>query len=500
VAKIKLEMKNISKEFPGVRALEGVNFELLEGEVHALLGINGAGKSTLIKILSGIYGKDSGIIYIDGQEVEINSPQDAMKNGVATVYQDPEMVPTFSGYENIFLGSESEQKGVFAPIDRRVLREKAEEILKQFPVQMDLATPVNEMESVHKEIVAILRALSRQMSILILDEPTSILTETETQVLFRIIRALKEKKVSVIFITHRLEDVYQIADRLTVLRDGKNVATLSVKEKDVDPMTIAEVILGRKIEKEYPEKSESVAEELLTVKNLSLTGCFEDVSFIARKGQILGIFGLVGSGVEEMAKTIYGIFTPTKGQIFRNGKEVALYSADDAIDHGIFLIPGNRRTEGLIVVEPMFFNISLASLNRVTGLLSLVRRKKENSEVRNLIQELAVAPPNLKQKVSFLSGGNQQKVVICKGLFTKAEVYIFVEPTAGVDVGAKASIYRLMRDLSKRAAVVLVSSDCTEVYGMADHVMVMFKGKVTMDQEVGTLSEKEMLLCGVQGS
>ena len=494
----RLTMEGIKKEFPGVRALDGVDFFLKPGEVHALLGINGAGKSTLIKILSGVYTKDEGIISLDEHQIEINSPQDALKHGIATVYQDPQMIPSFTGYENIFLGFETDKKGTFTTIDRKKLNEKAERILERFPVEIDLTAPVSQLTAVEQEIIAILRALSREMSVLVLDEPTSILTETEKQVLFGLIRALRQQGVSVIYISHRLEEIYQIADRLTIIRDGRNVATLSAKDTAGDHMAIAELMLGEKMDHVYPDKGKDFGEEILAVQGLSLEDRFKDVSFAARKGEILGIFGLVGSGAEELAKVIFGLFPSTMGKILIHGNEVRFRSAREAIQNGMFLIPGDRRVEGLIDVQPVSFNISLAGLKRIANFLGLVRRNQEKRDTYALVKQLALNPPNVNLKVSFLSGGNQQKVVICKGLFAEAEIYIFLEPTAGVDVGAKAGIYSLIRELSQEAAVILISSDCEEIAGVCDRVMTLFKGKVTMDEVVDRVSVEEILLCGVK--
>ncbi|UCE54322.1 MAG: sugar ABC transporter ATP-binding protein [Desulfobacterales bacterium] len=496
----RLEMKGISKEFFGVKALDAVDFTLKAGEVHALLGINGAGKSTLIKILSGTYRKDAGTIFLDGSPIEINSPQDAMNFGIATVYQDPEMIPSFTGYENIFLGFETEKRGSFARIDRKKLQEKAEHILERFPVKLDLTKPVLQLTAVEQEIIAILRALSREMAVLVLDEPTSILTENEKQVLFRLMDVLKEQGISIIYISHRLEEIFEVADRLTVIRDGKNVATIGAKEVGSDHMAIAELMLGEKMDHLFPVKTPSAGDEMLAVSELSFEDRFQDVSFTAKIGQILGIFGLVGSGVEELAKVIFGLAPSTRGNLQIRGRNVQLGAPDDAIQNGIFLIPGDRRREGLIDVQPMSFNISLASLKRVANFLGFVQRKREKKEVVELIEQLAITPADVNLKVSYLSGGNQQKVVISKGLFTEAQIYIFLEPTAGVDIGAKAGIYNLIRELSKRAAVIIISSDCEEVSGLCDHVLAMFKGRVTLDEDVDRITPEEILLCGVKGS
>ena len=494
----RLTMEGIRKEFPGVRALDGVDFYLKPGEVHALLGINGAGKSTLIKILSGVYTKDDGKISLDENQIEINSPQDALNHGIATVYQDPQMIPSFTGYENIFLGFETDKKGTFTTIDRKMLNEKAERILERFPVDIDLTAPVSQLTAVEQEIIAILRALSREMSVLVLDEPTSILTENEKQVLFGLIHALRQQGVSIIYISHRLEEIYQIADRLTIIRDGRNVATLSAKDTAGDHMAIAELMLGEKMDHVYPDKGKDPSEEILAVKGLTLEDRFQDVSFVARKGEILGIFGLVGSGAEELAKVIFGLFPSTMGKIQIRGNEVRFRSAREAIQNGMFLIPGDRRVEGLIDVQPVSFNISLAGLKRIANFFGLVRQKQEKRDTYALVKQLALNPPDVNLKVSFLSGGNQQKVVICKGLFAEAEIYIFLEPTAGVDVGARAGIYSLIRELSRESAVILISSDCEEIAGVCDRVMTMFKGKVTMEDVVDCVSVEEILLCGVK--
>ena len=497
---LKLKMKGIVKEFTGVKALDGVDFELKTGEVHALLGINGAGKSTLIKILSGVYQKDAGSIYLDGNRIEIKNAQDAIKHGIATVYQDPQMIPTFTGYENIYLGSESEKKGIFSRINRKKLREKAEQLLERFPVNIDLTRPVIELSAIEKEIIAILRALSKDMSVLVLDEPTSILTETETEVLFNLIKLLKARGVSIIYITHRLKEIYQIADRLTVFKDGKNVATLNTNGGDSDShMAIAELMLGKKLDKVYPEKGQTPGQEIFSVTDLSLNGVFQGVNFSVRKGEIVGIFGLVGSGAEELSKVLFGVLPKTSGAFKLNGREIRVQSPTEAIKQGIFLIPGDRRQEGQISDEPVFFNVSLSNLKKISGLLGLIHRKSENLSVRQLVDQVKVAPRDIHQNVSSLSGGNQQKVVISKGLFSDAEVYIFAEPTVGVDVGSKTGIYNLIRELSAEKGIIIISSDCEEVYGMCDRTMVLYKGEVAMNRDAHECRLEEMLLCGVAG-
>jgi len=491
-------MTGIVKDFPGLRALDGVEFSLARGEIHALLGINGAGKSTLIKILSGVYRKDAGEILIDDEPAVITSPQDAIDCGVATVYQDPQMIPSFTGYENIFLGAESEKKGIFSRIDRGALRARAEALLERFPVDVDLTRPVGELEAVQRESIAVLRALSREnMSVLVLDEPTSILTRSEIDVLFKHVRMLADRGISIIYITHRLDEVFEIADRFTVLRDGKNVATHRTDDPDVDHARVAELMLGEKLTRVYPPKSEVAGDEVMTVSGLGVSGRFEDVSFTARRGSILGVFGLVGSGIDALCKALFGIVGADRGTMTIDGRPVVHRSAADAIRNGLFLIPGDRRAEGQIADQPVAFNMTLANLGRITGLTGWVRRGQERRDASRLVEQLAIKTPGVDEKVSLLSGGNQQKVVIAKGLYAQGEVYVFQDPTVGVDVGAKAGIYKLIRELSADKAVIVVGSDCEEVHGLCDHAMVMYKGRVALDGPAASVPLEQMLLAGL---
>jgi ribose transport system ATP-binding protein len=495
-----LLMKGIVKQFPGVVALAGVDFDLKPGEVHALLGINGAGKSTLIKILAGIYQKDAGEIFFNDHKVEINNPNEAKANGITTVYQDPQMIPSYTGYENIFLGSETRTKSVFSVIQRRNLRQRAQKLLERFPFHVDLNTPVWELATVEKESIAILRALSQEnMSILILDEPTSILTRSERDVLFEQIEILKSRGIAIIYITHRLDEVFQIADRFTVLRDGKNVGTYSIHDSGIDNSKITELMLGEKLNQVFPMRSGVPEEEVLRLDQLSVDGYFEGISLTACKGEILGIFGLVGSGFDELCKSIYGALPSDRGKIIIGRKEVVHRSTGDAVQNGVFLIPGDRRNEGQISDESIAFNITLSNLKEITSVAGLIQTRHERDDARRIVDALNIKTPSVRQKVALLSGGNQQKVVIGKGLYTDSSVYIFEEPTVGVDVGAKSGIYRLIRDLSKDKAVIVASSDVEEVYGISDRVMVMFKGRVVLEKPVQDTRLDEMLLYGLAG-
>ncbi len=493
-----LEMRNIDKEFLSLKALNGANFSLRHGEVHALLGINGAGKSTLIKVLSGVYIRDGGEIRINGQPAKINNPQDAIAAGISTVYQDPQMVESFTGYENIYLGSESEKKGIFTGLNRREMRKMALELLKQYPLDIDIDKHVYELSAIEREIIAVLRALSKQCSILILDEPTSILTEKEKHILFDVLKILKKKGVSIIYITHHLDEVSQICDRFTVFRNGKDVAEVPVINQQVDPSYIAELMLGEKLESLYPEKiADMNGETVFEVEKLSLSGKFENISFSLKKGQIYGIFGLVGSGIDEISKICYGAMDSTDGEIKKHGKKIDLRSVKTAIENGIFLVPGDRKSEGQIGSLPISTNLTIAKMSRILNNFGLIRHNVEAEESKKLVDKLSIATTTIGKKVQELSGGNQQKVVIGKGLFTQAEIYIFTEPTVGVDVGAKFAIYDTMRQLSKDAAVLIISSDPEEILGNADRLMVIHKGKATLEKNAEDTNLKEMLVAAV---
>ncbi|MCG8482202.1 MAG: sugar ABC transporter ATP-binding protein [Clostridia bacterium] len=498
MSEYRLEMKNISKQFLSLKALDKVDFKLKRGEVHALLGINGAGKSTLIKVLSGVYSKDEGQVMIDGKLVEINDPKDAISTGISTVYQDPQMIESFTGYENIYLGSENDRKSIFSGLSRKQMRKNAQALLSQYPLEIDLDKKVYALSAIEREIIAVLRALSKQCKILILDEPTSILTEKEKHILFDVIKMLKQNGVSIIYITHHLDEVSQVCDQITVFRNGKNVAEVKVKNHQVNVHDIAELMLGEKLESLYPQKNkEYLSETMLEVKDLSLNGKFENVNFQVKKGEIYGIFGLVGSGIDEISKILFGAMNESSGKVYKSGKEINLKNPKAMIEEGVFLVPGDRKSEGQIGNFSIANNITIAKMKRVLNKIGLVKKGIENSEAEKMVNHLSIATTHIHKKVQELSGGNQQKVVIGKGLFTQADVYIFSEPTVGVDVGAKFAIYDTMRQLSKDAAVLIISSDPEEVIGNADRMMVVHKGKTTLKADAENTSLKEMLVCAV---
>jgi ABC-type sugar transport system ATPase subunit len=492
---VRLELKKINKQFTAVKALEEADFALKEGEIHALLGINGAGKSTLIKIISGIYSKDSGKIVMNGQTVSINKPQDAIALGISTVYQDPQMIESFTGYENIYLGMENANKLEITTISRKEMKQRALKLLEDYPLDLNIEKPLYSLNAIEREMIAILRALSKNCDILILDEPTSILTETEKQILFNCVRQLKEKGVSIIYITHHLDEVAIICDSYSVFRNGRNVAHEEVTGGTVDVNHIAELMIGEKLSQFYPTKTrEFLGDMVLECRDITIQDKIRNIGFSARKGEILGIFGLVGSGIDEISKVLYGAMRFDSGEIYIDGNPVRLKDTKAAIDKGIYLVPGDRKAEGQIGNLGIAENLTLAKLERVLNKLGLVKRKAELKSAGELVETLSISTPSVRKKVQELSGGNQQKVVIGKGLFSQARVYIFCEPTVGVDVGAKSGIYDIMRELSKTSSVIIISSDPEEVLGNADRVVVINKGSITMSCDANDTSLQKMLV------
>ncbi len=494
-----LEMTGIVKEFSGVRALNDANFSLKKGEVHALLGINGAGKSTLIKVISGVNPIDGGQIKINGRSITINGPQDAKKFGIATVYQAPQMIPSFTGYENVFLGNESEEGSKLRYINRKKLKEKAYRILDKFPIELDLNSPVVNLEPVERECIAILRALVQQdISILILDEPTSILSRKEVDILFSLIEALKAEGVAIIYITHRLNEVFKICDRYTIFRNGQHIATHSCEEKNITHNDIAEMMLNESLSQLYPQRCPEYGKETFVVKNLSSKGNFYDVSFSVHEKEIVGIFGLVGSGIDELSKALFGAIKTNAGSICLKGKILSLASCADAIKEGIFLVPGDRHKEGYIGEENISFNITLSRLSGVSR-LGILKPKLDKTESITLIDMFELRPRDPNYIVASLSGGNQQKVVMAKGIYTNSDVYLFSEPTSGVDIGAKSLIYQRIRELSKDKSTVVISSDCEEVYGLSDRIIIFYKGRIVLNKRTEDMSLDDALVSGLTG-
>jgi ribose transport system ATP-binding protein len=470
-----LEMRQITKRFPGVLALDAVDLSVYPGEVVALAGENGAGKSTLMKILGGVYKPDGGEILINGVETAIRSVADATANYIGFVHQELNVLDNLTVAENVYLGREPLKMGFL--IDRGKLNSDTEVYLKRLGLNVPGKTPLRELSIARQQMVEIAKALSLNARIVIMDEPTSSLTLTETERLLEVIKDLRSQGVSIIYISHRLGEIKEIADRVVVLRDGKNAGTLERNEIDHD--RIVKLMVGRDIEKFYKPPSTTEALPFAEIRNLKTRRYpASPISFDVRKGEILGFAGLVGAGRSEAAQAIFGVDGAISADISLNGKKVNISSARDAIANGIYLVPEDRRTAGLIVDFPIRENITLPALSRYTS-AGLVNREMESSKAKEMCEKLNVKMPSTETKAANLSGGNQQKVVLAKWLSLDPKLLIFDEPTRGIDVGAKAEIYQLMRDLAaKGVAIMMISSDMEEVLGESDRIAVMHEGRI----------------------
>ncbi|ACI19595.1 sugar ABC transporter ATP-binding protein [Dictyoglomus thermophilum] len=479
-----LEVRNIYKSFTGTKpVLEGVSFSLKKGEIHALLGENGAGKSTLIKIISGVLQPDHGDILLKGKKVHFSNPLDAQRHGIAAVFQELALFPELSVAENIFIGH-YKYKTPFKSINWKDLYKEAKDFLSSLGIEIDPKVPVKNLSIAERQIVEIARVLSINPEILIMDEPTSSLTLEETQRLFSIIKSLKERGTSIIFISHRLEEVFEIADRVTVLRDGQYIGTKNVSETNVDELI--QMMVGRKLEDMYPKVEAKRGELLLKVDGLTRSGEFYDVSFELFEGEVLGIAGLVGSGRTEVAQTIFGIRKKDKGKIYVRGREVDIKSPKDAISLGIVYVPEDRHQHGLLLPMDIVCNITLPVLESLAS-RGIIDRREEEILTKRYFEILDIRASGIRQKVMSLSGGNQQKVVLAKWLATKPKVLILDEPTRGIDVGAKVAIYQLINKLAQEGyGIILISSEMPEIIGMSDRILVMHEGRI-----VGTISRKE---------
>ncbi|MGB9857764.1 MAG: sugar ABC transporter ATP-binding protein [Dictyoglomaceae bacterium] len=479
-----LEVRNIYKSFTGIKpVLEGVNFNLKKGEIHALLGENGAGKSTLIKIISGVLQPDHGNILLRGKKVYFNNPMDAQKHGIAAVFQELALFPELSVAENIFIGH-YKYRSSFRSIDWKNLYKEAKAFLNSLGIEIDPKVPVKNLSIAERQIVEIARVLSIDPEILIMDEPTSSLTLEETQRLFNIIQNLKEKGKSIIFISHRLEEVFEIADRVTVLRDGQYVGTKEVSETNVDELI--QMMVGRKLEDMYPKVETKRGKPLLRVDGLTRNGEFYDVSFELFEGEVLGIGGLVGSGRTEVAQTIFGIRNKDKGEIYVRGEKVDIKNPKDAISLGIVYVPEDRHQHGLLLPMDIVCNITLPILENLAN-TGVINKKEEEVLTKRYFELLDIRASGIRQKVMSLSGGNQQRVVLAKWLATKPKILILDEPTRGVDVGAKVAIYQLINKLAQEGyGIILISSEMPEIIGMSDRILVMHEGRI-----VGVIPRRE---------
>jgi ribose transport system ATP-binding protein len=484
-----LQIRNLGKTYPGVRVLDGVNLDLRRGEVHILLGENGAGKSTLAKILSGACRKTDGEILLDGQAVEIKNPKHAQELGVSIIYQELNLVPQLTVAENIFLGREPMSgPGVIAD---RALATAARALLDDLGLPIGESRRVQDLGIAQQQMVEVAKALSLKARILIMDEPTSALTHAEIRELFKAIARLKAAGVSIIYISHRLEELIEIGDRVTVLRDGKSVATREIREVTIPDLI--RLMVDRDLREQFPKKKAPVGDELLRVEDLNQEGFLHHISFQVRAGEVVGISGLVGSGRSRLARAIFGAERIDSGRIVVNGKTATVKSPRQAIDLGIGFLPEDRRTAGLVLKLSVRENICLSVLSKFCR-WGTVRSKPERLSCLDYVQQLRIKAQNLEQPVLYLSGGNQQKVVLSKWLCSQAKLFVFDEPTRGIDVGAKVEIYELMNRLTATgAAILMISSDMPEVLGMSDRILTMCRGAISGEFNAGEVSQEKLM-------
>lgn len=478
-----LEMEGISKKFPGVQALSDVSLRVKKGTVHALMGENGAGKSTLMKILGGLYRPDTGSIKINDKKIEILNPHDSIDHGISMIHQELTSVRYMTIAENVFLGREPTIAKT-GWVNEKKLNEDTRILLESLEIQLNPKTMMKDLSIAKMQLVEIAKAISYNSDIIIMDEPTSAITDREVGHLFKIIRSLALKGVAIIYISHKLDEIFEIADEITILRDGEFVG--SRKVKDLSRQDIITMMVGRELKHLFPKKLVQIGEEILEVKNLSLKGKFENISFRLKRGEILGISGLMGAGRSEVMESLFGIVKPDKGEIFIKGKKVSINSPQDAIKKGLAFITEDRKLTGLFLPHSVKDNMIAANIDGFSmGLF--IDDRKINDVCMKQKELLRVKTPSLEQTVKNLSGGNQQKVLIAKWLLTNADIMILDEPTRGIDVGAKAEIHTLMCDLAAEGkAVIMISSELPEILGMSDRIIVMHEGKIT-----GELSKEE---------
>ncbi len=490
----RVDLINISKSFRGVHALKNVTFSVAPSEIHVLVGENGAGKSTLMKILSGAYQRDAGIIKIDGKQVEIRNPHEGREHGIGIIYQEFALATDLSVAENLFLSHLAGKGGV---INWSALYDKADELIRSVGFQIDPRMKVRDLRVAYQQMVEITKEFSNNVKLLVLDEPTAVLAPKETEQLFSILRRLKAQGISFVHITHRLEEVFEIADRITVLKDGEVVGT--VRKEDVTKDDVIQMMIGRKLSALFPPRSFAIGREVLKVENLSAANNVADVSFSVRAGEVLGIAGLVGSGRTDVVRAIFGADRKFSGEITLDGKRVSISSSRAAVKSGIGLVPEDRKNQGVILQMSVRSNSTLPSLDKVTALLGIFKPAAERAIVGDLIGKLNIKTSGMDSEVADLSGGNQQKVSLAKWLSKQSDVLILDEPTRGVDVGAKVEIYNVINTLAQQGiAVIMISSEMMEIIGMADRVMVMSRGRVTGFLEGDDITEENILRLSIE--
>ena len=488
-----LELKNIYKSFPGVKVLEDVTLQVRPGEVHALMGENGAGKSTLMKILMGIYKADQGSIFLEGKETVIHGPKDAMSKGISMIHQELNTVLDMEVAENVFVGRELLKKGFekLKIVDIARMREETGRYFREMNIDIDPRAKMRTLSVAEMQLVEIVKAISLNSRIIVMDEPTSAITEKEATVLFAQIERLKKQGVAIIYISHKMDEIFRISDTITVLRDGQWIGTKPAKELDND--MLIKMMVGRELTDIYPKDPVEIGDVILEVKNLSRGKKVRDASFSLRKGEVLGIAGLVGAGRSELVETIFGLYPKTGGQIFLHGKEVHIKSAADAIKNKMALITEDRKQTGLNLIVSVKENIASVSIGKLSN-HGIVNDKKINEVSEKYIRELKIKTPDGNAIVGNLSGGNQQKVVLAKWLLDEPDIIIFDEPTRGIDIGAKRDIYLLINNLAKEGkAVIVISSEMAEVMGICDRILVMAEGRINGEVQREEFSQEVIM-------
>lgn len=480
-----VRMEKIVKSYSGVQVLKSVDFSLRKGEFHGLVGENGAGKSTLIKVLSGVTLPDSGTIYLDGKEMPMTSPQQARESGISVVHQSPSLVPYLSVAENLFMGREHTHR--FGFMNWREMKKRAEELCERVGLQCNVMSPVGELSYVEQQLVSIAGALMDNMKVIILDEPTAAMDSSAKERFFSVLRQLRKDGVSAIYVSHLLEEVLDLTDRITVLRDGHHVGTVNTHEVEIKD--IISLMLGKTLDNQFPERTPQIRDEIL-LKTVAFgrPPLFSNVEFELRKGEILGIFGCVGAGKTELLRCLFGADQFEEGSLFIQGAEVTRLSPAQAIKRGLFLIPEDRRKDGFVSFMGVKDNMLLANPLRANRWKLFKDHRQESGDARELVDKLRIKAMGFEQPVETLSGGNQQKVVLGKGLYTESNVFMFDEPTKGVDVGAKAEIYRLISRLAEDGSgVLLATAELSEALELCDRILVLYR-----NQQLGIFSAKEL--------
>ncbi|VEH66937.1 ribose import ATP-binding protein RbsA-2 [Rodentibacter pneumotropicus] len=490
-----LEMKGIAKRFGSFYALQGVDLPIYRGEIHALMGENGAGKSTLMKILAGAYTASEGDIFIDGERFVISSPKDAIKAGITLIYQEIHLSPNLTVAENIFLGCEIKH---WYGLDRKAMADISQKVLERLGAQFSATQKVSSLTIAEQQQVEIARALHRNSRVLVMDEPTAALSSRETERLFELVKKLRDEGMAIIYISHRMAEIYELADRVSVLRDGKYVGSL-IRE-NVDSATLVQMMVGRPLTDLFNKESVPIGEEVLRVENLADGNKVRDASLVVRAGEIIGLSGLVGAGRSELAHLLFGVKRATQGKIYLSGGEISFNSPREAIAHHVALLPENRKEEGLFLDLNILKNVTMATIERDATML-VINRTKGKRATQEAIEGLKMRVPSANVNVSGLSGGNQQKILLSRWAAIHPKLFIMDEPTRGVDVGAKSEIYRMMIEMAKQGvAILMISSELPEIVGMSDRVYVMREGYMVGELTGNNINQEQIMAfaCGAQ--